>query len=355
MKIVISSRHFSPAYIGHMKAWYRLCQECGYTVLIYYSEKYEKFFPEEEYKCTTSLTKVEEFAPEYAVVQNIGFEDIELFKWCKKNNCFLFYILHEPYMGFLEMLKEGKMVPKQIVAAMLNSWLCHKADKVIVCSKYAKFNCEKYMKGITKKLEMMPLLFLDSFEESDDTERQYVSMIGTYAVSHGSDVFLRFIKEAYIRGLKLKYQITTRSDIREQLSDPIYKKMIEENVLLLQQGRPLSEKEMCGAYRRSYVVWNGYRRSTQSGVLPNSYMQGTPVIATNLRSFEEDVIPGVTGAFAENLEYESIAKAIDTILMCGKSLNLGCRDYFMSKFYYGSQIETFQKIIESTRTPINNN
>ena len=67
------------------------------------------------------------------------------------------------------------------------------------------------------------------------------------------------------------------------------KKMQDEGQLLVQQGRPLTEEEMSAAYRRSVATWNGYRRSTQSGVLPNAFMQGTPVIATKLGSFEEFV------------------------------------------------------------------
>lgn len=349
MKIVISSLHFSPAFIGHMKAWYKLCQGCGYTVLLYFSEEYEKFFDSEEYLYTTCQEKVEDFAPEYAVVQNIGLENLKFFTWCKNNHCFLIYILHEPYMGFSEIIKEGNMAPKQLIASLLNSWLCRKADKVIVCSEYARYNCHKYMKSIDKKMEMMPLLFLDDFDDSDNTERQYVSMIGIYAFSHGSDVFLQYIKKAYMRGTKLKFQIATRSDLKEQLSEPIYHQMEKDGILLIQQGRPLTEKEMCAAYRRSLVVWNGYRRSTQSGVLPNSYMQGTPVIATHLPSFDEYVIPGVTGVFMESMQFEDIDKAIAETLKYEEKLNIECRKYFLNHFYYDNNLEAFRQIIDSAK------
>ena len=126
--------------------------------------------------------------------------------------------------------------------------------------------------------------------------------------------------------------------------------MKDEGILLFQQGRPLTEKEMCDAYRRSCAVWNGYRRSTQSGVLPNSYMQGTPVMATHLPSFDEFVIPGVNGAFIDSMRYEDIIKAIDEIAVYGEKIYIGCREYFMKHFYYGAQIDSFKEIIASTRT-----
>lgn len=347
MKIVISSRHFNPAYIGHMKAWYNLCVMCNYSVKLFFAIEYEAYFKDENYRYCTTIEDVESFSPDCAVVQNIGIENIELFKWCKKNKCYLFYILHEPYVGIKEMMKEGDKVPKHFAAHFLNLWLCKKADKVIICSKYASNNCKKYMRSIFKKTVVVPLLFMNDYDDNENVERKYFSMVGTYAISHGSDVFLEFIKKTYMNGLKMYFQIATRSDITNILSDPVYKQMESEGLLLVQQGRPLTEREICNAYRRSYVVWNGYRRSTQSGVLPNSYMQGTPVIATHLLSFEEFVKPGVTGVFINSFEYDDIHFAVSKIMNSEEYLNKNCRDFFMSNFYYASQVNTFCEIMKS--------
>jgi glycosyltransferase involved in cell wall biosynthesis len=349
MNILIVSMHFSPGFIGHMKAWYKLSKECGYNTKLFFDQKYENYFDVNEYDYMTELNEVEGFHPNFAVVQNTGFENIEFFKWCTKHSCKIFYILHEPYMGVRELLKDGSYFAKQAVACILNVWLCARATKVILCSQYAKDNCRKYMKGAYKKEAFLPLLFLDDYHQEENIAREYFSMIGTYAEPHGSDIFIKHIKEAYEIGSKQKFQIATRSDITDMISDPIYKKMQDEGQLLVQQGRPLTEEEMSAAYRRSVATWNGYRRSTQSGVLPNAFMQGTPVIATKLGSFEEFVKNGHTGVFIDDFERATITDAVCKVQRAGKSMNEECREFFLTHFYYRNQLDAFKKIVDGAR------
>ena len=347
MNILIVSRHFSPGHIAHMKAWYKLCEACGYNVRLYLDKKYITFFESETYAFVDDKTELYDFHPDFSIVQNTGFENVDFFKWCRKNKCKILYILHEPYMGLKEILKEGRYFIKQAVACILNVWLCNNSEKVILCSEYAKTNCYKYMKKIARKTVILPLLFLDAYEQNKPVQREFFSMIGTYTQSHGSHVFMKYIKRAYEKNSKQKFQIVTRSNISTITSDPIYQKMQEEGKLIIQQGRPLNEAEMSIAYRRSIATWNGYRRSTQSGVLPNSFMQGTPVIATRLGSFEEFVEPKQTGVFIDNFDYDTITNAVKEIQQAGNMVNNYCRCFFLSHFYYANQIERFKEIISS--------
>ena len=344
--ILICSTHFSPAFIGHMKAWYKLCNECGFTASLYFDEKYAQYFDKEDYEYSTDISKIKKNDYQYVIVQNIGLENIELFNWCKKQGIFIFYILHEPYMGIAECIKDGKYMPKQIIASIVNKWLCKKADKIIICSRYARRNCEKYMRTIVNKLIRIPLLFLDDYYSDNHIEREYFSLIGTFSSSHGSDDYIEFIKEAYKRGCQMKYQIVTRSDISDKLSDSILKKMIKDGVLVIKHGNPLSEKEINYAYRRSFAVWNGYRRTTQSGVLPNSFMQGTPVIATRLKGFKEFINPGKNGIYINSTKFEEIYRALIGIKRNEKKINLYCRKYFLENFYYISQINRLNKLFK---------
>lgn len=346
MNILIVSKHFSPAFIGAMKAWYKISKESGYHVKLFFNYKYEKYFDVNEYNYTTEFNEVENFKPNIAVVQNTGLENVKFFKWCMKHNCKIFYILHEPYMGMKELLKEGSYFVKQAVACILNVWFCAKATRVVLCSQYAEENCKKYMKEAYKKKAFLPLLFLDDYDLEGVVDREYFSMIGTYAEAHGSDIFIKYIKKAYENGSKQKFQIATRSNIAEMISDKVYKKMQEEGQLIVQQGRPLTEEEMNMAYRRSMATWNGYLRSTQSGVLPNAFMQGTPVIATKLGSFEEFVKPGHTGEFVDNFEYVKITDAVSKVHKTGSSMNEECRKFFLIHFYYRNQLVSFKKIVE---------
>ena len=91
-------------------------------------------------------------------------------------------------MGIRELLKDGDYCVKEAVGSMLNSYLCSKADLVFLSSKYAIENCKKYMPRAYKKSAEFPLIFQDSFLMKG--KRKYFSLIGGYAYSHGSDIFL---------------------------------------------------------------------------------------------------------------------------------------------------------------------
>ena len=344
--ILIVSLHFSPGFIGHMMAWYKLCEQCGYKPLIYGDAQYAKYYENTGYRFTMKKEELGAFKPDFAVVQNTGFENVEFFRWSENNGCKILYILHEPYMGIKELLKDGTYCVKQAVACMLNVWLCGKSAKVIVCSQYAEDNCRRYMKGAYKKAVRFPLLFMDEYSEQGE-ERKYFSLIGTYATPKGSDLFLKFIKDSVSKGYDINFQIATRTNLEEQLKDELFQKMIAEGKLIVQHGRNMTTDEINGAYRRSICCWNGYRRTTQSGVLPNAYMLGTPVLATRLGSFVEFVTPGQTGEFIDNEDCESIYQGYLKIKEHSKEMSQKCRQYFVENYFYGSQEQQFKKIINS--------
>lgn len=348
-KIAIVSLHFSPGFIGHMQAWYKMCQQCDLNPILFIDEKYSKYFENTEYKYATDIKEVAAYKPDYAVVQNTGFENISFFKWCVQNSCKILYILHEPYMGVKELLKDGTYCIKQAIACVLNVWLCKKAEKVIICSEYAQENCRKYMPKTYKKVAKFPLIFLDEYSDDDKEKREYMSLIGTYAVSKGSDLFLEFIKKSAEKGYEMNFQIATRSDLSEQLKDHILQELIKQGKLIVHHGRNMTTEEINAAYRCSICCWNGYRRSTQSGVLPNAFMMGTPVLATKLGSFEEFVIPNATGEFIDNEDTKSIYRGYKKIKDTNEQMSRACRDEFLKNFYYANQTSKFKTILDTLR------
>lgn len=345
-KIAVVSLHFSPGFIEHMRAWYEMCEQCGYSALLYFDARYSDYFRDAKYRFCTDIKALEEYGPEYAVVQNTGFENVPFFQWCGRNGCKVFYILHEPYMGFRELLKDGTYCVRQAAACLLNVWLCGRSEKVIVCSDYAEENCRTYMRGAYRKCVRFPLIFTDRCEPARDGERKYFSLIGTYAGAKGSDLFLKFIKDSAAKGYDIDFQIATRSDLSAQLKDGVLQKLMADGKLVVRHGRTMTTEEINQAYRRSVCCWNGYRRTTQSGVLPNAYMMGAPVAATRLGSFTEFVVPGETGEFIDNEDTESIYAAYQKISGSGELMSEHCRRYFLDHFYFGSQAERFQKIID---------
>lgn len=346
MKIMISSLRFGPGHIAHLKAWYKLCTVCGYDVSMFTNNKYSDYIDSDKYKMLLNLNEVEEYMPDVVLLYNLDTDNIKFVKWCRKKSIKVLYVLHEPYMGIRELLKDGSYAYKQAVGSILNYIICREADRVMLCSDYAVENCEKYMKSAFKKHIRFPLVFEDEYLNSYDENRKYFSLIGTYASSKGSDLFLKFVKESVNAGYDIDFQIATRSDIGELLDDKIFKMLIENGKLIVQQGRAMTSEEINKAYKRSICCWNGYRRSTQSGVLPNAFMQGTPVLATRLGSFEEFVVPGETGEFIDNENFSSIYDGYTRIKRNGKYMNGQCRKKFLSVFCVQGQEKNFRGIIE---------
>lgn len=346
MKVIIASVHFGAGHTAHLQAYQKLSEECGYDTALYLHSGYTKLFNNIQGKLFFKEDEVKEFKPDVIWIYNTGTENIKLIKLAKELHSKIVYVLHEPYMGLKELMKDGNYWWKQGAACLLNEWICKKSDCVVLSSKYAAKNCKKYMRGAYKKHVMFPLIFKDEYVVVEEDKRQYFTMASAYDNPKASDEFLNFVKESADKN-EIQFRISTRTEISEKLNDPIVQKMIERGRLLVQQGRPLTEDEMNTAYRTATATWNAYKRSTQSGVLAHSFMQGAPVIATHVGSFDEYVVEGKTGTFIQNYNYNEIFDAYQRIEQNIKEVSSNCRKVFQRRFYYENQQDRFKKIIES--------
>lgn len=345
MKVLIASVHLGAGHTAHLQAYQKLSEECGYETALYLHKDYMKLFSNIQGRLFFTEDDAKGFKPDVVWIYNTGTENIRLIKLAKELHSHIVYVLHEPYMGFRELMKDGSYWWKQGAACVLNDWICRQSDKVVLSSKYATKNCRKYMRGAYKKHVMFPLIFEDEMT-TDITSRTYLTMASAYDDPKASDEFLNFVKESADRN-DIKFQIATRTEISEKLDDPVVKKMINNGRLIVQQGRPLTEDEMNTAYRTSIATWNAYKRSTQSGVLAHAFMQGSPVIATHVGSFDEYVVDGKTGTFIRDYSYQEIFNAYKRIEGDIETISSNCRKAFLHRFYYKNQEDRFKKIIES--------
>jgi glycosyltransferase involved in cell wall biosynthesis len=352
MKVLIASVHFGAGHTAHLQAYQKLSEECGYETALYLHQDYMKLFSNIQGKLFFREDEVKEFKPDVVWIYNTGTENIGLIKLAKELHSRIVYVLHEPYMGFKELMKDGSYWWKQGAACVLNDWICKKSDRVVLSSRYAAKNCRRYMRSAYKKHVMFPLIFEDEYLQDHNVaadkeeQRQYFTMASAYDDPKASDEFLNFVKESKDRN-DIKFRIATRTEISEKLKDPVVEEMVESGRLIVQQGRPLTEDEMNTAYRTAIATWNAYKRSTQSGVLAHSFMQGSPVIATQVGSFDEYVIDGKTGTFINNYSYNEIFEAYQRIAQNIDDISLNCRKAFQHRFYYKNQEERFRKIIKS--------
>ena len=203
------------------------------------------------------------------------------------------------------------------------------------------------MKSAYKKSIRFPLIFMDEYIPVNKAERKYFSLIGSYAISKGGDLFLQFIKTSVHEGWDILFQIATKVDISQQLQEEVFQQLIREKKLLVSHGHVMTDLEINNAYSRSICCWNGYRRTTQSGVLPNSFMMGTPVLATPVGSFTEVVTPGKTGEFIDNQNAASIYEGYCKIKTHLAQMSDACREEFLTQFFFANQAEKFKQLLAS--------
>ena len=97
----------------------------------------------------------------------------------------------------------------------------------------------------------------------------------------------------------------------------------------------------------TFVVWNAYARTTQSGVLAKSFMFGTPAIVLRKNLSEFAVDGQEVTAIEDNTSFEEIEKAVMRITGDFEHYSFAARKRFEEKFYYRQYNETFSKILAS--------
>jgi len=113
----------------------------------------------------------------------------------------------------------------------------------------------------------------------------------------------------------------------------------------LSHGKPLTNMEINEAYERSFCVWNAYRRSTQSGVLPKAFMFGTPVIASNIGSFPEFVRDGENGYLIDDYDFEALSQKLLLVRGNISAMSKNCRTTFENTFHWKAQISKMKTIL----------
>ena len=115
--------------------------------------------------------------------------------------------------------------------------------------------------------------------------------------------------------------------------------------MLIVEGKWLSNQEINNYYDKSLLIWNSYDRSTQSGVLPKSFMFSTPVLGNNLIP-NEYIVHKKNGFYLnDNSDFAEITDAIKYISKNIEDLSMCSRNTFLKFFYYKSFKNKFKKLI----------
>ena len=342
---LIISLNFNPGHVSHLVASYRQCEELGYESVYCIDATFKSFIPPRD----RFVLYGEKPCPraEIAFFLFPSFKNLPFVLKLKRQGTKILYIFHEPLAPIKEYKKAGfsslylaKLWLINRVSSLTVKW----SDVVLLPSQKA---VSYYLKNPLYKndhFHYLPLLYDD--ERTFDLERksrQYFSYIGTIASDHSFTEYLRFVKWAIVedRLPDVSFLIATKSEFE------VPEELEESQRVVIQKGRAMTDLEINNCYASSYVVWNAYSRTTQSGVLAKSFMFGTPaiVLRQNLSEFTENGKEVM--AIDDNTSVKEIEFAIKLILQDFDSFSDRARNRFVNSYYYRNYNEKVKSILNS--------
>lgn len=348
MKIAVASLRFAPGHIAHLRAYRELFSSLGCEVKLFLDNGYRGFMEENQNVIfLTTVNEILEWNPDTVFSYNISNDNIGLARRCKKEKIKFFYVLHEPWDSFKDLLSLGKRMPRRVAANMVNYLTAHYAHKVILASENGKKKYTKYMKGCNKSYAVFPLIFCDDFDAATVIERKYFSFIGGFTEPRACSAFLDYIKYSIGKGKITRFCIASRDSTDNYLSDPILQNAVKDGVLVVFSGKPMTTEEINNHYRESICSWNAYKISTQSGVLPNALMQGSPVLVTDRGDSASVVTEKQEGCFISlPHKNEEIERAFDYIEAHVDKMSAAARDTFHADYEYRVYIDKAREVYE---------
>ena len=344
-KALVISLNFHPGHVSHMVASYRQLEELGYESVYCVDEAFVPYLPKDSRIYVYGKDKVADVKVGVFVFPSQ--KNLLLIRMLKQQGAKIIYIFHEPLAPMKEYRKAGfsyKYLAKLWVINRISILTVRWSDAVLVPSKKAEefYHANPLYKS--ENVHYLPLLYDDErTAQYADKTRFYFGYIGTVAADHSFNEYLQFVEQAIVENRlpQLRFLIATKSEFE------LPQALAESSRVVIQKGRALSDEEINEYYATTYVVWNAYTRTTQSGVLAKSFMFGTPaiVLKKNLSEFMLDGQEVV--AIDDNTSFEEIEKAVLRITENFDHYSFAARKRFEETFYYRQYNETFSKILSS--------
>lgn len=347
MKIALVSLKFSPGHVEHLCAFYHMFDEMGHDVTLYVDSNYRNFITGIK-NIHFIVDKMAIFSrkPDIVFIYNAAIANMSLTRYGHKQGVRIVYLLHEPNQKVSDLILEGKSVIKMLGAEVINSITCFYSNKVLLASKQGMKEYEARMLKFNKNHDLFPLIFCDEYCQRKNLKREYFSFIGSFSSAHAGMEFISFMKYALSHNSDIKFMVATRSSISYFLKEGIFEDAIRKGRMVIHEGRPMTEDEINKYYRQSICVWNAYNRSTQSGVLPNALMQGTPVIVNSRGVAKEVISDGVEGCFITMPQKnEEILEKFKFIKEHLEQMSDAARKLFLREYFYKTKKNLAEKVI----------
>lgn len=349
----LSSCRFNPGHLSHLIANYKLLAEDGYDVSFVCNARYSDF---------SSIVKSKKLSF-YNCFRRLNKDSIYII-WAPSVISLLhsvlvtaltrsrvIYIYHEPFTSFDSFRQAGfsnAKVIKIYLVSLISSLICLMSKLVILPSanSHSAFKLSWLRFLNHRKINLM---FDDEVIDNYDMDaRKYVSYIGTVAEDHAFFEFIKLVELVCNYNLlpNVTFLVCTKSQVPNECSVAVAR-CVSQGRLKVVSGNVMTNEEINYFYAQSFIVWNAYKRSMQSGVLPKAYMFGVPVI-TSLSGSAEYFVSNSTGlAISSDYKLDDFVDAISSILASFPKYSLAARAYFLENFYYKALSDQFLKGLNS--------
>ena len=354
MKSIIISLKYHPGHYSHIVAFNSLFKDIGFSCSLIINKDFKKLDP------NISTFSVNDFFTRSDVNLNFTLflfptlrNIIEIFKVKIFTKSKIIYVFHEPIDSYYEFYKAGFsffQILRLFFINIINIFTISFSNYIILPSNKAFSTFEKKYKIWNKNFTLIPLLFDDeNIHASINTcSKKFISYIGTIASDHAFSKFCDFIIYSLDNRLfeDFIFLIASGSALPPEIKS-ILDKYHTSNRLVIVEGSWLSNEDINKFFNQSLVVWNAYDRSTQSGVLPKSFMFSTPVLG-NAQIPNEYIIDNYNGIYLEdNSDVSEISNSIKIIIDNIDNYCKNSRDTFLTKFYYKNYISAFTNILNN--------
>ena len=352
-KAVVSSCRFNPGHLSHLLAYYKLLAEGGYDVSFVCHARYSDFssiFEDRKssfFNCFRQLNKDSLYiiwAPSVMAL-------LHSFLVAILTRSRVIYVYHEPFTTFGSFRRAGfsnVKVLKIWLVSCISSLICLTSNLVVLPSENSHYTFKLSLLRFLNHRQVN-LMFDDEVTDNFEmVERKYVSYIGTIAEDHAFLEFIKLVELVCIDNLlpNVTFLVCTKSQVPSECSAAV-ERCVGQGRLRVVSGNVMTNEEINFFYAQSFIVWNAYKRSMQSGVLPKAYMFGVPVIASLSGSSEYFVSDSTGLAISSDYKLDDFVDAISSILASFPKYSLSARAYFLENFYYKALSGQFLKGLNS--------
>lgn len=255
--------------------------------------------------------------------------------------------LHDPFKSDKSYYSKVKII-SILLAELIQKLTAKYVDYVISPSEYSYELFNKNYKFYRKNRFIAPLLIPDQIDQNH-VSKKYFSIVGGVHKATGHDDFIELVNYVGKKGINYNFLLITSSNVLK------YEKRLTregKNKLTIINKKIIDDHEINNVIRESYAVFRFDKEVTQSGVIPVSFMNGTPVIAREIQGLKQHIIHGYNGYLVPfHFSPEDIINAMSLVINNYDKLSINARNSYEKIWaennfenYYGRLIKELKSL-----------